>query len=241
MACPPGGQPLTTRDDGVTGGSPGEGFPASVAPARADTSPTQGKQVVAPRGRSCLGADDDLTFEEMQARFKAARARMGLPVVATPVVPRERVMPPAPRYAPPVVVPLLVPVFLPVPVPVPETVPTTMLAFARDDDGAPWTGLEIRRLVLHLSGLSRGVFVSKLRSQSVAWIRQVFSWLARRYAHRHGEPISTTAIGHLVGDRDHTTILHGIRRVEARIAALGPAPEDTPQGWARHLIEGGRG
>jgi hypothetical protein len=52
--------------------------------------------------------------------------------------------------------------------------------------------------------------VSHRRSQKVCLPRQVVMWLAR-----HLTTLSMPAIGRLLGDRDHTTILSGIRKIDA--------------------------
>jgi len=52
------------------------------------------------------------------------------------------------------------------------------------------------------------------RTQSLAWARQELMWLLRRQ-----ERWSLPQIGRFLGCRDHTTILHGIRAHQARLAS----------------------
>ncbi|MBL8575096.1 MAG: hypothetical protein JNM13_15585 [Hyphomicrobiaceae bacterium] len=59
--------------------------------------------------------------------------------------------------------------------------------------------------------------VSARRTANVTHARQMLYWLARRQT-THGYP----AIGAVLGGRDHTTILHGDRRIE-QLAAIDPA------------------
>jgi len=54
---------------------------------------------------------------------------------------------------------------------------------------------------------------SERRSRAVSWPRQDAMYLARELT-----PYSYPRLGAFFGNRDHTTILHGVRRVEKRIA-----------------------
>jgi chromosomal replication initiator protein len=55
---------------------------------------------------------------------------------------------------------------------------------------------------------------SARRARKVAWPRQVAMYLARRLTTR-----SMPEIGRRFGGRDHTTVIHAVRAVEARRAA----------------------
>lgn len=55
--------------------------------------------------------------------------------------------------------------------------------------------------------------LSQRRSRHLAHARQAAMWLARQATQR-----SYAEIGRLFGNRDHTTVIHGIRAVEARMA-----------------------
>jgi chromosomal replication initiator protein len=63
-------------------------------------------------------------------------------------------------------------------------------------------------------GLSADEILSSSRAARVAWPRQVAMYLARELT---GE--SLPAIGRHFGRRDHSTVLHAVRRTEARIVA----------------------
>ena len=73
--------------------------------------------------------------------------------------------------------------------------------------------------------------ISERRGQAVLRPRQVACWLARRFT-RHSLP----KIG-ICFERDHTTILHSVRRVDEVVLGLAQSPiEDTPEAWARLLL-----
>jgi chromosomal replication initiator protein len=59
-------------------------------------------------------------------------------------------------------------------------------------------------------GVSRCDLVGFRRASSVNLPRQAAMLLARRLTHH-----SLTVIGRAIGRRDHTTVMHGIRRMEA--------------------------
>lgn len=66
------------------------------------------------------------------------------------------------------------------------------------------------------TGVSRDQIMSAKRLRSVTVARQFLYW--RAY---HETPLSLSQIGQKF-DRDHTTVLHGIRKTEDRIAAGDP-------------------
>jgi chromosomal replication initiator protein len=69
----------------------------------------------------------------------------------------------------------------------------------------------IQQEVADYYGLLHIDMVSQRRSRSVAWPRQVAMYLCRELT-----PHSLPSIGKFFGKRDHTTVLHAIRAVEAR-------------------------
>jgi chromosomal replication initiator protein len=71
---------------------------------------------------------------------------------------------------------------------------------------------EIQRAVASYFGIQRYEMVSARRSRKVAWPRQVAMYLTRDLT-----PFSFPHIGRHFGRRDHTTIMHGVACVEARI------------------------
>jgi len=52
----------------------------------------------------------------------------------------------------------------------------------------------------------------KRRLKNLVQARQVFSYLARKHT-----KASFQTIGHYLGGRDHTTIMHGVRQVEKQL------------------------
>jgi len=69
---------------------------------------------------------------------------------------------------------------------------------------------EIQRRVEAYYGLAAGDMRSPRRHRRVARPRQIAMFLARRLAGR-----ALPEIGRLFGDRDHTTVLHAVRAIEA--------------------------
>lgn len=82
-----------------------------------------------------------------------------------------------------------------------------MLA-AYEGPGSVITILAIQQAVCHDYGIPTAEMVSLRRARAVARPRQVAMYLARQMTHN-----SLPAIGQRFGDRDHTTIMHGIGRV----------------------------
>lgn len=93
---------------------------------------------------------------------------------------------------------------------------------------------DLVRIVCAISGFNSNAIRSERRDGAVVRARQMTFWLARRFT-----TTSMPIIGRNIGGRDHTTVLHGARRVEQVIELLGTCPvEDTPQAWAEHLLSG---
>jgi hypothetical protein len=76
---------------------------------------------------------------------------------------------------------------------------------------------EIIRAVRFVTGVSQMDFLGHRRWRHCAESRQIAYWFMRHYT-----KLSTTQIGHFVGNRDHATVLHGIRRVNSRPRLFGP-------------------
>jgi len=68
----------------------------------------------------------------------------------------------------------------------------------------------IKRTVAHAFGLSLTGLLSKRRSRSVARPRQIAMYLTQEMT-----LLSTPAIGKKFGGRDHTTVIHAVRTIEA--------------------------
>lgn len=72
--------------------------------------------------------------------------------------------------------------------------------------------LQIQELVALSYGLHPRTMIVRDKRQHVAWPRQVAMFLTRELTKR-----SLPSIGTAFGGRDHTTILHGVRCVAARM------------------------
>ena len=69
----------------------------------------------------------------------------------------------------------------------------------------------IQRVVARHYGVSVIDLVSTRRTQPLAFVRHIAIYLVRELT-----ALSMPSIGRLFGDRDHTTILHAVRKVQAR-------------------------
>jgi len=86
----------------------------------------------------------------------------------------------------------------------------------------------IIRCVCRISGVRKVDVLSIRRDRNMVQARQVAMWLARRHT-----ALSYPTIGRLIGGRDHTTVMHALRKVDAVVermrAGLPMLPTD------RHL------
>ena len=71
---------------------------------------------------------------------------------------------------------------------------------------------DILRIVSRHFGVSKGDLLSQRRHRSVVWPRQIGMYLAKQLTAR-----SLPEIGRRFGNRDHTTVLHAIRKIENEI------------------------
>ena len=86
-------------------------------------------------------------------------------------------------------------------------------------------------LVADVTGVAGIDIRSQRRSEQTVKARQIVMWLARWFTSR-----SLPSIGRRMGGRDHSTVLHGVRKVDALIAGhVGRPAEENPQAWAEHL------
>jgi chromosomal replication initiator protein len=69
---------------------------------------------------------------------------------------------------------------------------------------------QIQKMVSEHFGLKQADLISERRARAVARPRQVAMWLAKQVTTR-----SLPDIGRRFGGRDHTTVLHAVRRIEA--------------------------
>ncbi len=71
---------------------------------------------------------------------------------------------------------------------------------------------DILRIVSRHFGVSKGDLLSQRRHRSVVWPRQIGMYLAKQLTQR-----SLPEIGRRFGNRDHTTVLHAIRKIEGEL------------------------
>ena len=71
---------------------------------------------------------------------------------------------------------------------------------------------DILKVISRHFGISRGDILSQRRHRSVVWPRQIGMYLAKQLTSR-----SLPEIGRRFGNRDHTTVLHAIRKIEGEI------------------------
>lgn len=79
---------------------------------------------------------------------------------------------------------------------------------------------DILRIISRHYGVSKGDLLSQRRHRSVVWPRQIGMYLAKQLTAR-----SLPEIGRRFGGRDHTTVLHAIRKIEGEISK-NPRLED---------------
>ncbi|MGD9786113.1 MAG: chromosomal replication initiator protein DnaA [Hyphomicrobiaceae bacterium] len=71
---------------------------------------------------------------------------------------------------------------------------------------------DILRIVSRHFGVSKADLLSQRRHRSVVWPRQIGMYLAKQLTQR-----SLPEIGRRFGNRDHTTVLHAIRKIEKEV------------------------
>ena len=76
----------------------------------------------------------------------------------------------------------------------------------------PHSGRKLASAVATKHGITLAELVSDRRSRHLARARQEAMWMLKRHT-----KLSYPQIGRILGKRDHTTILHGVRRHEARL------------------------
>lgn len=73
---------------------------------------------------------------------------------------------------------------------------------------------EIVRAVCAIFQVGRVDFISERRTRKVCEARQVYYWIARKFTTR-----SYPAIGTLAGNKDHTTVMHGVQKLDEKFDA----------------------
>jgi len=77
------------------------------------------------------------------------------------------------------------------------------------------TVLEIMKRVAWFHGVRLNDITSQRRNRFTVFARQHVEWLSRRHTER-----SLPEIGRVIGNRDHTTVFHGIRRFPIIVKAI---------------------
>lgn len=98
-------------------------------------------------------------------------------------------------------------------------------------DGGEWRLSALADIAAAAAGVGRVELRSDRRDQKGTRARQVFCWLARRFT-KHSYP----KIGQEVGNRDHTTIMHAVRRVQEVVDDMPTKPIDDPRAWAKAIV-----
>jgi len=149
------------------------------------------------------------TLEELHAHYKAVRARLDNPVKKEPAV---RLIYPEPEPAP-----------YPDPLDIVQVVEDVVEALPEEPISAlpavtETPSKKILSEVAEKYGMPPTVFRSKSRDATYVLCRQEAS-----YRLKYELNFSLSQIGRLMGHRDHTTVLHAIRRYEKNLAlGLGP-------------------
>ena len=86
-------------------------------------------------------------------------------------------------------------------------------------------------LLSDITGFSRAHIKSDRREVAVVKARCIVYWLAKHFTRE-----SLPSIGRRIGGKDHTTVLHGVRKVERVVARLNLRPTvEDPEQWAELL------
>lgn len=117
---------------------------------------------------------------------------------------------------------------------VPEPLPSP-----RKPDGRDWidvtspkrTEISMAQILAAVSsetGIPTNELRSPRRNQPVSKARQLFFYLCKKFTSR-----SMPQIGHFAGKKDHSTVLHGIRRVMAKPEEFQPQLNDLVAAFTR--------
>lgn len=146
--------------------------------------------------------------EEYHAAHKARLARMG------------GLQKPAPRYNPPIFVAPVADPVVPAAQPPAETVDPWEFKpracswfFIEEDEGSTYFAIaDIQRATCKHFGLTKAEFLSERRTWDVVIPRQIAMYLCKLHTSR-----SLPEIGRRFGGKDHTTVLHAVRKMSAAI------------------------
>ncbi len=101
---------------------------------------------------------------------------------------------------------------------------------AIDADSKVYRADDLLRLVARTAGVTLRELRGECRQARLAKTRLAAYWMLHAFT-----GLSSTQIGRLIGDRDHTTVLHGLKRMRAALARLphfDPAAPDQAVGTA---------
>lgn len=93
-----------------------------------------------------------------------------------------------------------------------------------------WSAHDILRLVARTTAVTRDELLGTSRKSIIVKARQIAFWLIVRHV-----GMSLPQVGGLVGGKDHTTVLHAVRRVEAAAAELAIGLDGPPADVASAL------
>ena len=103
-----------------------------------------------------------------------------------------------------------------------------------DRSDRPWMA-DIKSLVAAHYGVQVSDMLSERRDRRIAWPRHVAMYLCSRHT-----GFSVGRIGAAFGNRDHTSVMYGIRRVGGRMAA-SPADERDIEALSQAIAEPAHG
>lgn len=93
-----------------------------------------------------------------------------------------------------------------------------------------WKTDTLVRIGADLGGFTSAEICSVRRNANLVKARHLICWLLRRYT-----SLSLPGVGRMLGDRDHTSVLHACRRVDAVIAFYGVDLDGGAERVARRL------
>jgi hypothetical protein len=169
-----------------------------------------------------------LTYEQQIERYKASRDRIWVPAVLEPVPEAiGRMAQISPTQLPSLEA---------------EYGPFTGKIHTIGNSRIPVKNL--LRLICELSGQNEMAIKSGRRDRPAVRARQTLYWLCK-----HFTPLSLPQIGRRLGGKDHTSVLHGVRRIEEVLEAVKHGKckrrdgsvfalpkDDLPEQWAKLLL-----
>jgi chromosomal replication initiation ATPase DnaA len=144
----------------------------------------------------------DLSTHALQvAHYRAVKARLHGPraAKATPIAPK----PEKPLTTPPKPYKSLRQTIL------------TLISTSQPRD-APIQMEDLIRIVIKVTGIPKVELLSNRRQKPICEARQLFYWLARKYT-----IASLPSIGRRCGLKDHSTIAHGVKKIDQSLKEFG--------------------